>query len=202
MFLIVGMALPSGQQHPNRLRSPKNLFNLSNSLCITKSSVKAKKRATAVLDDGNRPIQLVTYQTYRNTDRAHAKKQTTQEGLDSLLLDKIVKGDALVVTLLPENNNSYKLPFVLAQVDSDISNLDTTNKNTSFQVQILRPINMVSISNKFVKWQRNDNHLWRPFIERKQVKCIVELTKNKKLTAKSNALIQSTFPSYFHSKKM
>ena len=87
-----------------------------------------------MLDDGNRPIQVyvVTYQTYRNTDRAHAKKQTTQEGLDSLLLDKIVKGDALVVTLLPENNNSYKLPFVLAQVDSDISNLDTTNKKYQF----------------------------------------------------------------------
>ena len=126
--------------------------------------IVSKKRPPAVVDDGNRPIQVVTHQTYRKTDRQHAKKHKTAEGLDSTLLDKIEKEDTLVVNLLPENNNNYKLPFVLAHVDCDISSLDTTNKKTVFRVQILRPIDMVSITNKFLKWQGDDNHLWRPLI--------------------------------------
>ena len=80
-----------------------------------------------MVDDGNRPIQVVTHQTYSKTDRQHAKKHKTAEGLDSTLLDKIEKEDTLVVNLLPENNN-YKLPFVLVHVDCDISSFDTTNK--------------------------------------------------------------------------
>ena len=70
-------------------------------------------------------------------------------------------------------------------------------KKNVFRVQILRPIDMVSITNKFVKWQGDDNHLWRPSIAREQVRIIVELTKSKKLTAKSQALIRRTYPSYF-----
>ena len=85
-----------------------------------------------MIDDGNRPIQVVTHQTYSKTDRQHAKKHKTEEGLDSILLDKIEKEDTLVVNLLPENNNNYKLPFVLAHVDCDISSLDTTNKKPCF----------------------------------------------------------------------
>ena len=100
-------------------------------------------------------------------------------------MDKIEKEDTLVVNLLPENNNNYKLPFVLVHVDCDISSFDTTNKKNVFRVQILRPIDMVSITNKFVSWQGDDNHLWRPLIAREQVRIIVELTKSKKLTAKS-----------------
>ena len=62
-----------------------------------------------MVDDGNRPTQVVTHQTYSKTDRQHAKKHKTAEGLDSTLLDKIEKEDTLVVYLLPENNNNYKL---------------------------------------------------------------------------------------------
>ena len=164
--------------------------------------IVAKKRPAAVLDDGNRPIQVVTHQNYRKTDRDNAKKQQTQEGLDSTQLDKLEKGDTLLLNLLPENNDKYKLPFVLAHVDSNISNLDTTDKNTIFPVQILRPIDLVSLTNKFVKWKGDDNRLWRPSVERSQVRMIVQMTKTKKLTSRSQALIRSTFPSYFCSEKV
>ena len=59
--------------------------------------IVAKKRSAAVLDDGNRPIQVVTHQNYRKTDRDNAKKQQTQEGLDSTQLDKLEKGDILLL---------------------------------------------------------------------------------------------------------
>ena len=96
--------------------------------------------------------------------------------MESSVLEKIEKGDVLVLNLLPQNNDNYKLPFVLANVDSDIANIDTTDKNAKFRVQILRPIDMSSITNKFVKWQGDDNHLWKPFIKRKKVRIVVSLT--------------------------
>jgi hypothetical protein len=163
----------------------------------TETHIVAKKRPAAVLDSGNRPIQVVTHQNFSHSDRNRAKKQRAEEGLESSVLEKIEKGDVLVLNLLPQNNDNYKLPFVLANVDSDIANIDTTDKNAKFRVQILRPIDMSSITNKFVKWQGDDNHLWKPFIKRKKVRIVVSLTKGKKLTAASQALIKSTYPSYF-----
>ena len=92
--------------------------------------------------------------------------------------------------MLPDNNQNYKLPFLVAEIDYDISALDTTSPEVEFQVQVYRPTDMQSVSKKFVRWQGDDNVFWRPFIKRGMVKGIVELTtRGKKLTSKSKQLV-------------
>jgi len=48
---------------------------------------------------------------------------------------------------------------VIAEIDRDFSQLDTTHKKTECQVQVYRPCgNTVSLDKKFLKWQGDDNH--------------------------------------------
>ena len=83
--------------------------------------------------------------------------------------------------------------FVIAEIDADISELDTTNENTKFEVQVYRLCGMkISIDKNFIKWQGDDNKYFRPTIERGLVKAIVELhVSNKKLSKQSKNIIQA-----------
>ena len=50
-------------------------------------------------------------------------------------LDPLKQGVMVVIDLLPENSSWYKLPFVVAEIDSDLSYLNTTLAETEFSVQ-------------------------------------------------------------------
>jgi len=106
-------------------------------------------------------------------------------------LEKLAQGQFVCIGLLPDNNQNYKLPFLVAEIDHDISALDTTSPEVEFQVQVYRPTDMQSVSKKFVRWQGDDNVFWRPFIKPSMVKGIVELTAcGKNSPASPNSLLQ------------
>lgn len=145
------------------------------------------------IDDGCRDIQVVTYSSFTMSHRKRAKG-LQEATIPDDKLDALHQGDILVVDLQPTNSSWYTLPYVLAEIDRDVSTIDTTNASSEFSVQILRPLNIHNrepLSQKFVKWQGDDRKLWRPTIQRKMVKAIVELTvKSKTLTKKSLQLLK------------
>ena len=57
-------------------------------------------------------------------------------------LEKLHQGDILVLELKPENAEWYSLPYVLAEIEKDVSHIDTTDPDAEFQVQILCPVNL------------------------------------------------------------
>jgi hypothetical protein len=183
-------SVPKQKDVPSEIVQP---FHLPKQQEKTTHIVAKKKQAT-MLDDANRPVQVVTFNKFRHIERERTKKEIVSQGLESAELEKIERGNILLVNILPKNNNQYVLPFVIAQVDGNLSGLDTTHKDTSFQIQVFWPTDMLTITNKFIKWKGDDNHLWKPIIKRHKVKMILE-TKGNKLTAKSLALIRETYPS-------
>ena len=91
----------------------------------------------------------------------------------------------MVVDLVPTNAPRYKLPFIIAQIDVDVSSMNTTDPTCCFQVQVLCPCDLISVTKKFIRWQGDDNNLWRPIIQRSTVKAIVHLTPRTKSLRKS-----------------
>ena len=103
-------------------------------------------------------------------------------------MDKLNQGMFIIVNLKPLDNNDQELQwypweFVVAEIDSDISALSTTNENTAFEIQAYRPCGvLVSLEKKFIKWQGDDNQYFRPTIERGMVKAIVQIHAQSKKT--------------------
>jgi hypothetical protein len=141
------------------------------------------------IDSGEREFDVLEYDQYTSADRGK-KRKVAAALLPEQSLEKLAQGQFVCIGLLPDNNENYKLPFLVAEIDHDIFALDTTSPEVEFQVQLYRPIDMQSVSKKFVRWQGDDNVFWRPFIKRGMVKGIVELTaRGKKLTSKSKQLV-------------
>ena len=89
---------------------------------------------------------------------------------------------------LQANATAYSLPFFIAKVIGP-------NNGEEVLVQIMRPSDLVSINKKFLRWQGDDNLLWRPIILKSSVQLIIELTpRGKKLTSKPLQGIQEKFP--------
>jgi hypothetical protein len=160
---------------------------------------KAKKRRLPdnIMDDGVRPIDVVVHAGFRPSQRAKAFRRLEAEGLQTNSLDELRNGDILIIDFLPTNNDRYKLPFMVAEVDSDLTGIDTTNPDAEIPVQILRPTDMKTPTKKFIKWQGDDNQFWRPSIERGSVKFIVQLTAGKKISSKSIQEIKKAYKEAF-----
>lgn len=155
------------------------------------NNLAGKKRVAAKIDDGVRAIDVVTQKKFRHTDRLRAEHQLHSEGLDTTTLDALHKGDVLLIDFLPTNNPAYKLPFMIAEIEQDVSVIDTTTTDTEIPVQILRPTDMQSFHKKIIRWQGDDNQFWRPHVARGSLKAIVHLTsKGKKLNSTSISLIK------------
>ena len=107
-------------------------------------------------------------------------------------MEKLHEGDFLVLDLTPVNCSAYTLSYLIAEIECDVSALDTTDPTTCFQVQVYRPTDLVSIEKKLVRWKGDDNQLWKPTVSRSIVKAIVEITpRGKKLTKKSLDIVRS-----------
>ena len=90
-------------------------------------------------------------------------------------LEQLKQGQFVVLNIQPENNADYGLKFLIAEIDLDISHLDTTIPQTPLVVQVWRPTDMKSLNKKFVRWQGSDNKLWKLEIVRENVKAIVNI---------------------------
>ena len=149
------------------------------------------KRPLSCVDDGTRNVQVVEHSGFTNTDRQKALKRT-QALKSSLEMEKLHQGDFVVLDLTPVNCSAYTLSYLIAEIECDISTLDTTDPTTCFQVQVYRPTDLVSIEKKLVRWKGDDNQLWKPTVSRSIVKAIVEITpRGKKLTKKSLDIVRS-----------
>jgi hypothetical protein len=145
-------------------------------------------------DDGVRPVDVVTHSEMQPTQRK--RKCKVLEGLEERM-DALKQGDFLVVDLVPDHSPWYTLPFLLAEIDADISDRDSTSPDCEFSVQIYRPNcsdtsdQAKSLEKKFVKWQGSDRKYWKPTIQRGMVLSTVSLAhQSKKLTKKSMEFIK------------
>ena len=154
------------------------------------------------IDDGIRNVDVVTSTEFNVGRRKRAINEVETVALPGKRMDQLSQGMYIVVNLKPLDNNGQELlwypwEFVIAEIDKDISGLDTTctSENTAFEVQVYRPCGInVSLDKKFIKWQGDDNKYFRPTIERGMVKAIniVELhIQSKKVTKQSKAIIKA-----------
>ena len=107
--------------------------------------------------------------------------EALRQGNSSARDTNLLGGDIVLVVDpdLQANATAYSLPFFIAKVIGP-------NNGEEVLVQIMRPSDLVSIDKKFLRWQGDDNLLWRPIILKSSVQLILELTpRGKKLTSKS-----------------
>ena len=150
------------------------------------------------VDDGIRNVDVVTSAQFNAGRRKRAINEVETVALPGKRMDKLNQGMFIIVNLKPLDNNDQELQwypweFVVAEIDSDISALDTTNENTAFEVQVYRPCGvLVSLEKKFIKWQGDDHQYFRPTIEQGMVKAIIQIhAQSKKLTKQSKAIIKA-----------
>lgn len=108
-------------------------------------------------------------------------------------LEVLYQGMFLLVNLKPVNAEWYPWSHVIAEIDYDISHLDTTIETTELEVQIYRPSGRtVSLDKKIIRWQGDDNKYFRPTIQRGMVKAILQMhLASGKLTKQSKKVISS-----------
>jgi hypothetical protein len=141
-------------------------------------------------DSGLRPIDVVTHQNFA----APARMRSLKSAEDPNRLRAIGKGDFVVLQISVTNCASYAWNFVVGQVICDVQDLDTTDPETVMEFQIFRPATMNKLDSKFVPWMGDTNELWKGTFSRGHVKALVDMqVKGKKLTSKSQKLIQEIF---------
>ena len=156
--------------------------------CIPKQSYTVpkppKKPLSLCIDDGVRAVEPVQHSNFK----AGCRKRKLRDFEASVQrMDSLKQGDMVVVNMVPEHSEWYNLPFVIAEIEKDISHLDTTNADCEFEVQVFRPKDKNnSLHKPFVKWQGEDNVYWKPTIERGLILSTVTFTpKSKKLSPQS-----------------
>ena len=186
---------PEGNKCPAELL---DLFSLPKVQSHETHLLNKRKHQGAHIDDGNRPIGVVSYKKFKKADRLQAKRQYENLVQQTEELQSLKGGDIVVIvdSELHPNNPTYRFPFLVAEItDRNIGYLDTKLPDTEIMVQILRPTDLVTLTKKFLKWQGDDNSYWQPHIRRSAVKLIVELTpRGRKLAAHSLQDISNMFP--------
>jgi hypothetical protein len=149
----------------------------------------AKTPLSLRLDDGVRPVEPVQHSNFTASTRKRKEREieATIERVDPLK-----QGDFIVLNLVPDMSPWYTLPFVFAEIEKDISHLDTTDPDCRFEVQVYRPNDKKnSLKKRFIKWQGEDNVYWKPTIERGIVLSTVQLgPKSKKLSRESLQFVE------------
>jgi hypothetical protein len=142
------------------------------------------------IDPGLRPVDVVTHKDFASIERKKALKALE----DATVLQPLDKGDFVVVELSVSNCPTYKWNFVVAQIIGDVDHIDTTDPEAQVEMQIYRPSTLNKLDSKFVQWIGDTNKPWKGVFSRGHVKAIVERqVQGKKLTAKSQKLIQENF---------
>ena len=94
------------------------------------------------------------------------------------------------------NSERYHWDFLVAEIDENITQLDTTSTKPPVD-NFLRMDSDELLSRAFIKWQGEDNKFWRPTISRSDVKVIVDLRRSGKLSKDPKQLIKSTYFSLY-----
>ena len=141
------------------------------------------------IDDGVRAVEPVQHSNFK---ASHRKRKMRDFESSIERVDPLKQGEIVVVNLVPQESPWYTLPFVIAEIEKDISDLDTTDPDCQFEVQVYRTKDKKnSLSKAFVKWQGEDNVYWKPTIERGMVLSTVSFRpKSKKLSLESLQFIQ------------
>jgi hypothetical protein len=144
------------------------------------------------VDDGVRDVDIVQHAAFTAADR-RKKQKTIRTELAPERLEKLDRGMFLVVQLKPTWEN-YPHEFVIGEIQQNIADLDTTNPNQQFEVQVYCFSVLTNIGSKLFPWRgAGGGGLWKETITRSMVKAIVQVQpKGKRLTPASIRLIQST----------
>jgi hypothetical protein len=193
------------QEYPKQSQHWQNFWNAVphdiDSLCVTQlplfgipnqqlAPAKAPKKPIVLrIDDGIRAVEPVQHSNFKASCRKR-KVRDLEASIERV--DPLKQGEIVVVNLVPEKSSWYTLPFVIAEIEKDISHLNTTDPDCQFEVQVYRPKDKKNSLNKpFVKWQGEDNVFWKPTIERGMVLSTVSFRpKSKKLSLESLKFIQ------------
>ena len=124
--------------------NPENVTNLKpfiipntflNSAIPNNTNVR---KAALPIDDGIRDVDPVTFRDFNPSSRRRALKTAETEVWASQRMDELAQGMFIILDFGP-TSEWYPWDFLLAEIDENISHLDTTSKTTTFQVQIYRP---------------------------------------------------------------
>lgn len=175
-------------QHPFWV--PPVLFHTNNEIaCATRTNFAVH------IDDGVRPIDVVTHAQFTGAMRRRAIAMHETQIVSAQRLDKLSQGNFVVVQFVVENAAWYKWKFVIGEIYSDISGIDSTSPDADIPILIYRPAGStthLSIDKKFIPWKGDDNSPFYETVKRSTVSAIVELNKlSKTLTKKSRNLICS-----------
>jgi hypothetical protein len=151
-------------------------------------------RMVLAVDDGVRDIDVVTHSQFKPSARQKALRICETQVISGTRFDKLFKGNFVVANLVPENSNWYPWQFVIAEIITDVSTLDTEQPETQFQVQVYRPTGRkIDLTKKFIHWIGDDNQSWRPIIERGMIRGIVDMHHKSKTLYKKLSKIDSIF---------
>jgi len=154
-------------------------------------AVSSKRFYPKEIDNGVRDVPVVTFSGFSKSEQSSLEKNIANN-LPEDNLEKLCKGQFVVINMTPKTSPWYTLNFVLAEIIEDVSLLDTTKASTSFTVQVYRPATASRLDSKFIKWIGDDNLLWKPRIERRLIKAIVNvIVRGGKLDAKFLKLINN-----------
>ena len=175
-------ACPSGNIPSVSFSSP---FRLPKLVSLERSANHSgHKRKISAVDDGNRDVtsvDVVCHKKIRAKDRSASMKvvQAFRQGdrHTDAAKSRILSGGDIVLVVDPDLKAStlaYSLPFFGAEI------IEPTCEGNEVLIQILRPSDLASVEKKFVRWQGDDNMLWRPVIARSSIKHFLELTSRGK----------------------
>jgi hypothetical protein len=100
-------------------------------------------------DDGVLNVDVVNHQNFKTSERRKALHVCETQIASAIRFEKLFKGNFVVVNLTPSNSDWYTWPYVIAQITSDVSTLDTESPETVFQVQVYCPCgSTLSLSKK------------------------------------------------------
>lgn len=98
----------------------------------------------------------------------------------------------LAVQIKPEWEE-YPYDFVVAEIQQDIRDLDTTNAETVFEIQVYCFASLGNLASRLFPWKgAGGGGLWKENITRSMVKAILQVQKKgKRLTPASIRLLQT-----------
>ena len=110
------------------------------------TSQPAAARLPLPVDDGIRDVDVVLHANFNASKRNRAQKEVETQVVAANRLAELRQGMFIVVhqILKPLDKNSDELewhtwPYFIAEIDRDLSLLDTTNETTELEVQVYRP---------------------------------------------------------------
>ena len=128
----------------------------------------------AKIDDCVRDVDVVVHSGFTATQRRQ-KIRSIAQNIPSSKLEPLMRGMFLVVQLRPDWEQ-YPHDFVIAEIQEDISHIDTTKEDAKFKVLVYCFSSLTNISAKIFPWRGSGGGgLWITEVERSMVKAIAEI---------------------------